>query len=134
MVGGEREIQKIRRWCYELRGRIAPVFRRRPREDRDAVIEARVTGLKISVAGGRHAMGGQQFARDSLHLDMTALDAVLGDDPDQGLLHIEAGAIWPAIIAVSHRMDTGSGARWGIRQKQTGADDVSLGGSIRSRS
>ncbi len=98
------------------------------------VIEARVTGLKISVAGGRHAMGGQQFARDSLHLDMTALDAVLGDDPDQGLLHIEAGAIWPAIIAVSHRMDTGSGARWGIRQKQTGADDVSLGGSIRSRS
>ncbi len=39
MVGGDQEIQKIRRWCYELRGRIALVFRRRPREDRDAVIE-----------------------------------------------------------------------------------------------
>ena len=75
-------------------------------------------------------MGGQQFASNSLHLDMTALDAVLGDDPDKGLLHIEAGAIWPTIIAASHRMDTCSGTRWGIRQKQTGVDDVSLGGSI----
>src|SRR5687767_2258566 len=26
-------------------------------------------GLKISVAGGRHAMGGQQFAEGSLHID-----------------------------------------------------------------
>jgi FAD/FMN-containing dehydrogenase len=46
------------------------------------------SGSHISVAGGRHAMGGQQFLADSLHIDMTALDRVLGSDPDRGLLHI----------------------------------------------
>jgi FAD/FMN-containing dehydrogenase len=96
----------------------------------EVIVQARVRGLKISIAGGRHAMGGQQFASGSLHIDMTALDAVLGADAERGLLHIEAGAVWPAIIEASHRMDTSSGRRWGIRQKQTGVDDVSLGGSI----
>ncbi len=96
----------------------------------EVIVQARVRGLKISVAGGRHAMGGQQFASGSLHIDMTALDAVLGADAERGLIHIEAGAVWPAIIEASHRMDTSSGRRWGIRQKQTGVDDVSLGGSI----
>lgn len=105
----------------------------RPRnldELRSAVAAARAEGLKISVAGGRHAMGGQQFAGDSLHLDMTALSAVLGEDPVQGTLHLEAGAMWPGIIEASHRMKTEPGVQWGIRQKQTGVDDVTLGGSI----
>ncbi len=90
------------------------------------VMEARDSGLKISVAGGRHAMGGQQFASGSLHIDMTAMDAVLGGDTERGLLHIEAGAMWPAIIEATHQLDNA----WGIRQKQTGVDDVTLGGSI----
>ncbi len=50
--------------------------------------------------------------------------------PDRGLLSIEAGADWPTIIAASHRMASASGATWGIRQKQTGVDAVTLGGSI----
>lgn len=87
---------------------------------------ARAKGLKISAAGGRHAMGGQQFAHDALHLDMCAMCRVLDSDPDAGLLHIEAGADWPVIIAATHAMP----GRWGIRQKQTGVDAVSLGGSI----
>ncbi len=83
-------------------------------------------GSHISVAGGRHAMGGQQFSPGSTHIDMTALNRVLGTDPEKGLLHIEAGADWPKIIAASHEMD----GSWGIRQKQTGVDAVSLAGSI----
>ena len=75
-------------------------------------------------------MGGQQFADGSVHLDTTALDSVLGMDPERGLLHIEAGADWPKIIAASHRMTSASGVAWGIRQKQTGVDAVTLGGSI----
>lgn len=96
----------------------------------ELVLEARADGWRISVAGGRHAMGGQQFADGSLHLDMTAMDAVLGGDAERGLLHIQAGAMWPAIIEASHELGRGEGARWGIRQKQTGVDDVTLGGSI----
>jgi len=94
-----------------------------------AIGRAHANGMQISVAGGRHAMGGQQFAAESLHIDTTALDKVLGSDPVDGLLHIEAGADWPKIIAASHNVK-GDGVKWGIRQKQTGVDAVTLGGSI----
>jgi FAD/FMN-containing dehydrogenase len=96
--------------------------------------KARTEGAHISIAGGRHAMGGQQFLPGGTHMDMTALNAVLAADSQRGLLHIEAGADWPAIIAASHNMAVSgqqSGAQcWSIRQKQTGVDAVTLGGSI----
>lgn len=96
-----------------------------------AVRSARDRGLKISIAGGRHSMGGQQFADGAMHLDMGALNRVLDGDAQRGLLHIEAGADWPAIIAASHALGLSTdGRQWGIRQKQTGVDAVSLGGSI----
>ncbi len=99
--------------------------------DLQAVVQAaRQQGLKISVAGGRHAMGGQQFAKQGLHIDTTALNRVLGSDGERGLLHIEAGAFWPTIIEASHAVPATNGHHWGIRQKQTGVDDVSLAGSI----
>ncbi|NDZ16763.1 hypothetical protein C7T35_38865 [Variovorax sp. WS11] len=94
------------------------------------VRQAAGAGRRISVAGGRHAMGGQQFAADSVHIDMRALDKVLKVDPRLGLLEIEAGAMWPRIIEATHAMEAGSEGHWGIRQKQTGVDEVTLGGSI----
>jgi FAD/FMN-containing dehydrogenase len=99
-------------------------------ELRATVREAAAQGLKISLAGGRHAMGGQQFAEGSMHIDMTALCRVVETDAERGLLHIEAGAEWPAIIAASHGMRSSTGVQWGIRQKQTGVDAVSIGGSV----
>jgi FAD/FMN-containing dehydrogenase len=110
---------------------VAQVERPQTLTDLQAIIRrASTLGSRISVAGGRHAMGGQQFLADSLHIDMTALDRVLGSDSDRGLLHIEAGADWPKIIAGSHAMEAGPGRSWSIRQKQTGVDAVSLGGSL----
>ena len=55
---------------------------------------------------------------------------MLGADSANGLLHIEAGADWPRIIDATHAMAATAGAGWGIRQKQTGVDAVTLGGSI----
>ena len=75
-------------------------------------------------------MGGQQFAQDSLHIDMTALNRVLHADAERGLLRIEAGADWPRIIAATRTMPRGDGQEWSIRQKQTGVDAVTLSGSI----
>lgn len=86
-------------------------------------------GDRLSIGGGRHAMGAQQFAGNQVHVDTTALKAVLATDDDRGLLRIEAGAMWPAIIAATRSM-RGPGHGWAIRQKQTGVDEVSLGGSI----
>jgi len=91
-----------------------------------AVAEAGSRRLGLSIAGGRHAMGGQQFLHQGVLLDMRRCDAVLGFDEERGLLRIGGGATWPTIInAVRARS-----ARWGIRQKQTGADDLTLGGAL----
>ena len=110
---------------------VAQIERPRTLADLQAIVSlARARHLKISVAGGRHAMGGQQFAAASLHIDTTGLDRVLDADPVRGLLHIEAGADWPKIIAATHGMEPHAGTGWGIRQKQTGVDAVCLGGSI----
>jgi FAD/FMN-containing dehydrogenase len=110
---------------------VARIEQPRSLADLQAVVHAaRQQGLKISVAGGRHAMGGQQFAAGAVHIDTTALHQVLGSDGERGLLHIEAGAFWPAIIQASHAVPALDGRAWGIRQKQTGVDDVSLAGSI----
>lgn len=84
----------------------------------------------ISVSGGRHAMGGQQFATGSIHLDISSLNRILKADSARGLLHIEAGADWFTIIAATHDMVADDGRQWSIRQKQTGVDAVSLAGSI----
>lgn len=86
-------------------------------------------GDRLSIGGGRHAMGAQQFAGNEVHVDMTGLNAVLAKDEARGLLRIEAGAMWPAIIAATRDM-RGPGDGWAIRQKQTGVDEVTLGGSI----
>ena len=94
------------------------------------VVSARQNQQHISTAGGRHAMGGQQFAADTLHIDTTRMDRVLTSDAERGLLTIEAGAMWPAIIAASHAMSNERPPVWAIRQKQTGVDAVTLGGSI----
>ena len=95
-----------------------------------AIADATRRGLRISVAGGRHAMGGQQFAAGSAHIDTTGLSSVLHADASLGLLHIEAGADWPRIMDAAQEMVAAPGVAWGIRQKQTGVDAVTLGGSI----
>lgn len=81
---------------------------------------------RLAVCGGRHAMGGQQFGSALPLLDLGALNRVLAADAERGLLHIEAGAQWPEIVAAARDLP----GAWGIRQKQTGVDAVSLGGSM----
>jgi FAD/FMN-containing dehydrogenase len=84
----------------------------------------------VSLAGGRHAMGGQQFANGGFLVDTSQLDAVLGIDQQRGLVKAEAGIQWPALMKELARLQEGEPNAWGIRQKQTGADTFSLGGSI----
>jgi FAD/FMN-containing dehydrogenase len=107
----------------------ALVFPRSLDELRAAVRTARELGRPLSLSGGRHAMGGQPFARGALHVDTTGLARVLGFDPERGLLEVEAGIQWPALLAALRALQPG-GRRWGIRQKQTGADHLSLGGAL----
>ena len=74
-------------------------------------------------------MGGQQFANHRPLLDLRSLDRVRRLNAERGLLEMEAGATWPAVIQATQRLQPG-GQIWGIRQKQTGAEDLTLGGAF----
>ncbi|HJS21179.1 MAG TPA: FAD-binding oxidoreductase [Steroidobacteraceae bacterium] len=86
--------------------------------------------LAVSISGGRHAMGGQQFARDALHIDMSRLTRVIALDRQRGVVTVEAGIGWPALIEQLHELQPGDPQPWSIIQKQTGADELSVGGAL----
>jgi FAD/FMN-containing dehydrogenase len=89
-----------------------------------ALERARAAGRPVSIAGGRHAMGGQQFCSGGVVLDTRSLSRVLRIDESRGLVEIEAGIQWPALV------DALAPTPWSIRQKQTGADDLCIGGAV----
>lgn len=95
-----------------------------------AIGEAAAEGRAVSIAGGRHAMGGQQFGAGTLLLDMSAMNRVLAIDLARGEVDVEAGIQWPELIAGLREAQRGQPAQWGIIQKQTGADRLSIGGAL----
>jgi FAD/FMN-containing dehydrogenase len=96
----------------------------------EAIAAARGESNSISIAGGRHAMGAQQFGSGTLHLDMTALHRVLDLDTQRGIVEAEAGIEWPELIDHLVEAQQGRAESWGIAQKQTGADRLTLGGAL----
>jgi FAD/FMN-containing dehydrogenase len=97
---------------------------------RAALAAARVEGKPVCVAGGRHAMGGQQFAEDAVLLDVRPMRRIIGLSAEHGVVEAEAGIQWPELIEHLIGMQRGQRAAWGIIQKQTGADRLTLGGAI----
>lgn len=110
-----------------------PALFRRPRSVREvfeALTQARRRGLSVSVAGGRHAMGGQQFLSGGCVIDMRGLNRILDFNQDTGLITVESGIIWPELMRGYLSLQAGEQHQWGIRQKQTGADSLTVGGAI----
>jgi FAD/FMN-containing dehydrogenase len=99
-------------------------------ELQSAVRLARSEGLPLSVCGGRHSMGGQQFCTRGLLADLTALNRVIDLDAERGLITVEAGIDWPALVGHVAWANAGQTQAWGIVQKQTGADRLTLGGAL----
>jgi FAD/FMN-containing dehydrogenase len=75
-------------------------------------------------------MGGQQFGNGTTLVDTRALDRVLAFDAERGLLTVEAGIQWPALFQYLDRSQQGAARQWGIYQKQTGADRLTIGGAL----
>ena len=87
---------------------------------------AQAAGRPVSIAGGRHAMGGQQFCAGGVVLDTRPLDArSRASTPSAALIEVEAGIQWPALVDALARA-----RRWAIAQKQTGADRPLVGGAV----
>jgi FAD/FMN-containing dehydrogenase len=104
-----------------------------PRSEDDviaAILRAGSEGKSISICGGRHAMGGQQFGEDTMLLDMTALDFIHTVDRNHGTVEAGAGVKWPELISNLQMQQENEATVWTIRQKQTGADHLTLGGAL----
>ncbi len=100
------------------------------KELRAAVLTAKSSKKPLSIAGGRHAMGGQQFGTDMILVDMTGLDQIVSFDPQRGLVEVQAGAFWPEFTTAYLQRQQGASRQWGFAQKQTGADNISVGGTL----
>jgi len=104
---------------------VAEVVAVRSADDvRRAIAKAAIAGVPVAIAGGRHAMGGQQFCTGGMLLDTRGLDRVASFDRERGTIEVDAGIQWPELI--EHLSDS----PWSIRQKQTGADRMSIGGAL----
>jgi FAD/FMN-containing dehydrogenase len=111
--------------------RVLRILQPRSLEEVQSIVRsARKDRKAISVAGGRHAMGGQQFGTDTLLMDIRKLSRVLRLDREKGILEAEAGIEWPELIDGYLNLQNGDGPAWGIAQKQTGADRFTMAGTI----
>ncbi|MEM7028654.1 MAG: FAD-binding oxidoreductase [Chloroflexota bacterium] len=129
MIQYETLVNDIHSKCNETK--VAQVVRVKTVQDVVRTIQvAKSTRQSVSIAGGRHAMGGQQFGTDTILLDMRQLNRITAFDKQCGQITVEAGIEWPALINGYLTMQTESDQQWGIAQKQTGADRLSIGGAI----
>jgi FAD/FMN-containing dehydrogenase len=97
----------------------------------DIIQTAKREGQSVSVSAGRHAMGGQQFGAGTAHISMSKMDDILSFDRERGIVRVEAGIGWPKLLEyLNHVQRAGPGQTWTIAQKQTGADELSLGGAL----
>src|SRR5437870_2052331 len=62
------------------------------------IADARSAGKPVSIAGGRHAMGGQQFGAGAVLVDTRDLDRVIAFDRDEGSITVEGGIQWPQLL------------------------------------
>ena len=94
------------------------------------VREIAARGGSLSICGARHAMGGQQFGEGTVLIDCSRLDHIGEVDRVAGRVEIGAGVKWRPLLEALHSQQAGCETLWTIRQKQTGADDLTLGGSL----
>jgi FAD/FMN-containing dehydrogenase len=99
---------------------------------RGAIASARAAGKPVCIAGGRHSMGGQQFVSDGVLMDTRKMRKILSLDAARGIIEAEAGIEWPDLIQGLIAMQQADARQWGIIQKQTGADRLTLGGALAS--
>jgi len=77
-------------------------------------------------------MGGQQFGTGTILVDVRAMNRVVNLDSERGIVEVEAGIEWPELLNYLAKAQSGRQQQWGIMQKQTGADRLSLGGALAS--
>ncbi len=80
----------------------------------------------FAICGARHAAGGQEFASAAPLLDVTGFNQISHLNESSGLLTMSSGCRWPGLIAFLRQRKSS----WTFRQKQTGNDDLTIGGTL----
>ena len=88
---------------------------------RDALDFARRNGLKVSIAGAKHSMGGHAFAAGALVLDMRKFNRSVFD-PSKRIVTVQSGATWHDVQNVLH-------PAFAVKAMQS-TDIFTVGGSI----
>lgn len=99
-------------------------------ESQQAINQVRDAGQSLSIAAGRHAMGGQQFLCGGTLLETRHLNRIVGLDAKRGIVTVEAGIMWSDLVCGLRDAQTNADRRWSVVQKQTGADRLSVGGAL----
>jgi FAD/FMN-containing dehydrogenase len=97
---------------------------------RQILARARRNRTGLAICGARHAAGGQEFATTRPLVDTTSMCRVLDFDRERGLLKVQAGISWRALIAWLGNAQRKTAGPWGILQKQTGNDSLTIGGAV----
>lgn len=135
-VVGQRDADHAGMVVNDVHSRLNPtvvdrvVVVRSANDAQRAILDAAAAGKPICVSGGRHAMGGQQFVNGGVLLDTQSYRGIRHFDGERGLIEVESGIQWPELIAWLVEQQAGTEAQWGINQKQTGADRLSVGGAV----
>ena len=103
-----------------------------PAEVAAMVVASAGRGVPLCPAGTLHSMGGQQFARGGISISSSGLQEIGPLDPDSGTVWVQAGVRWPRLIRWLLDSQQESALKLSIIQKQTGADELSLGGAVSS--
>jgi len=96
------------------------------------LVRSATTDRPLCSSGGKHSMGGQQFAHGATLVDTRGLDHVGAFDQGNGLIEVGAGIQWPDLIDALETLQREETRPWCIAQKQTGADRLTLGGALSS--
>jgi FAD/FMN-containing dehydrogenase len=88
---------------------------------KNALLFAKENGLKVSIAGVKHSMGGQAFYQNALVLDMTKFNK-MSLDAEHKILTVQSGATWHDIQNFLH-------PKFAVKAMQS-TDIFTVGGSI----
>ena len=89
-------------------------------------------GIAVCPAGALHSMGGQQFAENSISISSKNLNRIWNLDKNSKTVWAEGGVTWPELVGWLKAKQIESTSPLTIIQKQTGADNLTVGGALSS--
>ncbi len=96
------------------------------------ISKAALSGVPLCPAGALHSMGGQQFVKNGLSLSSRKFKRIGPFEKKPQIVSVQSGVSWPELTKWLRNEQKGQINELTIIQKQTGADELTLGGALSS--